>query len=129
MSLPNLFSNFRNSLFCRKVENKHFHPKLSFYYGFVGNRLEQNDRNDRGIISGFHQKSDFDPCVAGRRPCFSENIHFHVLCFYQSVSLWRTDMRGVYILRIYNITQPIFFFQNKYFPYMFMDFMHFHWFS
>ena len=46
----------------------------------MGNRLGQNDRNDRGIISGFHQKSDFDSCFTCQSPCFLENPDFHVLC-------------------------------------------------
>ena len=46
----------------------------------MGNSLGQNDRNDRGIILGFHQKSDFDACFAGQSPCFHENLDFHSLC-------------------------------------------------
>ena len=45
----------------------------------MGNRLGQNDRNDRGITSGFHQKSDFDPCFAGQSQCVPENHDFHFL--------------------------------------------------
>ena len=48
-------------------------------YGFKRTRVGQNVRNDRGIISGFHQKSDFDPCVAGRSPCFPKKLDVHVL--------------------------------------------------
>ena len=59
---------------------QHFRQKLNFYLGFTGNRLGQNDRNDRGIISGFHQNSDFDPYFAGQSPCFPENLDFHFLC-------------------------------------------------
>ena len=43
-----------------KIHFQHFCQKLNFYRGFTGNRLGQNDRNDRGIISGFHKNSDFD---------------------------------------------------------------------
>ena len=46
----------------------------------MGNRLGQNDRNDRGIISGFHQKSEFDPCFTNQSPCFPENPDFRFLC-------------------------------------------------
>jgi hypothetical protein len=55
-----------------------FVKKLYFYNGFERNRLGQNVRNDRGIILGFHQKSDFDPCVAGKSSCFPKNLDFHL---------------------------------------------------
>ena len=58
---------------------QHFRQKLNFYRGFQLNRLGQNDRNDRGIISGFRQKSDFATCFAGQSPCFPENLDFHFL--------------------------------------------------
>ena len=54
------FLCFSNSLVYRKRGFQHFCQKLNFYRGFTGNRLGQNDRNDRGIISGFHKNSDFD---------------------------------------------------------------------
>ena len=57
-----------------------FVKKLYFYNGFERNRLGQNVRNDRGIILGFQQKSDFDPCFAGQSPCVPENLDFHFLC-------------------------------------------------
>ena len=44
----------------------------------MGNHLGQNDRNDRGIISGFHEKSDFDLCFASQSLCFPEKLN---LCF------------------------------------------------
>ena len=62
------FSCFPNSLCCQKNGLQHFCQKLNFDYGFMGNHLGQNDRNDRGIISGFHQNSDFDLCFAGQSP-------------------------------------------------------------
>ena len=74
------FSCFSNSLVCRKSGFQHFCQQLVFYHGFGRNRLGQNDRNDRGIILGFHQKSDFDSCFAGQSPCFPENLNFHFLC-------------------------------------------------
>ena len=46
----------------------------------MGNRLGQNDQNDRGIISSFHKNNDFDPCFAGQSPGFPENPDFHFLC-------------------------------------------------
>ena len=46
----------------------------------MGDRLGQNDRNERRIISRFHQNSDFDLCFAGQSPCFLENLDFLVLC-------------------------------------------------
>ena len=51
-----------NSCVCRKSGFQHFCQKLIFYDEFMGNRLGQNVRNDRGIISGFH-KSDTLTCV------------------------------------------------------------------
>ena len=73
------FPCFSNSLFYRKSGFQLFRQKLNFYDGFRGNRLGQNVRNDRGIISGFHKNSDFDRRFTGRSPCFSENINFHFL--------------------------------------------------
>jgi hypothetical protein len=58
---------------------QHFCQKLHFYQGFQSNRLGQNDCNDCGIISGFRQNNDFDPCFAGQRLCFPENLDFHFL--------------------------------------------------
>ena len=59
---------------------QHFCQRLNFYPGFQSNRLGQNDRNDHGIISGVHQKSDFDPCFAGQSQYFPEKRDFHFLC-------------------------------------------------
>ena len=53
---------------------------LHFHNGVGRNRLGQNVRIDRGVISGFHHKSDFDPCFAGQRPCLTENLDVHSLC-------------------------------------------------
>ena len=47
---------------------QHFCQKTTCYHEFRGNRLGQNDRNDRGIISGFHGNSDFDMRFTGRSP-------------------------------------------------------------
>ena len=63
-----------------KIAFQHFRQKLNFYRGFKGNRLGQNVRNDRGIISGFHKNNDFDMQFAGQSPCFPENHDFHFLC-------------------------------------------------
>ena len=63
---------------------------LNLYYGFMENRLGQNVRNDRGIISGFHQKSDFDSCFAGQSQYFPKQRSLFL--FKQSISLWMTDM-------------------------------------
>ena len=46
----------------------------------MGNRLGQNDRNDRGIISDFYKKYEFDRRFAGQSQCFLENHDFHFLC-------------------------------------------------
>ena len=46
----------------------------------MGDRLGQNVRNDRGIISRFHQNHDFDLRFTGQSQCFPENPDFHVLC-------------------------------------------------
>ena len=72
--------NFSNPSFCWKVKNRQFYQKLIFYYGFMGNRLGQNVRIDRGIISGFHKNHDFDTRFACQSPCFPENLDFHFLC-------------------------------------------------
>jgi hypothetical protein len=45
-----------------------------------GKPFGENDRNDRGIISGFHQKNDFDPCFAGQCQYHTEKRDFHFLC-------------------------------------------------
>ena len=50
------FFQFSNPSFGWKVTSRHFCQKLNFYRGFMGNRLGQNDRNDRGIISDFYEK-------------------------------------------------------------------------
>ena len=47
---PRLLEKLISSLF----------QKLILFNGFRGKRPGQNDRNDRGIISCFHQNSDFD---------------------------------------------------------------------
>ena len=57
-----------------------FIKNQNFYRGFMGNRLGQNDRNDRGIISGVRQKIDFDPCFTNQSQCFPEHHDFHFLC-------------------------------------------------
>ena len=82
---PRLFSkicffNFPNPSVCWKVKNRHLYQTLTFYYGFTGNRLGKNVHNDRGVISGFHQNSDFDPCFADQSPYFPENLDFCFLC-------------------------------------------------
>ena len=66
----------------RLLENgfQHFCPKLDFHGGFGRNRLGQNVRIDRGIISGFHKNPNFDARVACQSPCFPENLDFHFLC-------------------------------------------------
>ena len=51
---------------------QHFYQKHTFYYGFVGNQLGQNNRNDRRIISRFHQNSDFDLCFTSESPDFTK---------------------------------------------------------
>ena len=73
------FSHFPNSPFYRKIENQHFCQTLNFFYGFMGNRVGQNARIDRGIISDFREKCDFDSCFAGQSPCVHENPDFHFL--------------------------------------------------
>ena len=80
------------------------------YYGFVGNRLGQNDRNDRRIISRFHQNSDFDLCFAGQSPCFPENLDFHFLCL-NNLFLFGGQVCEAFIFLEYRI-QPFFFVQN-----------------
>ena len=55
-------------------------PKPNLHHGFKGNCPGQNVCNDRGIISGFHQMGDFDPCFEGQSQCFPENHDFHFLC-------------------------------------------------
>ena len=47
----------------------------------MGNRLGQSVRNDRGIISDVHQKSDFDPCFAGQSQCASKKLDLLFLRF------------------------------------------------
>ena len=59
---------------------QHFCQKSNLYHGFGRNRLGQDDRNDRGIISGFRRKCNFDMCFTGQSPHFPENLDFHVLC-------------------------------------------------
>ena len=66
------FPHFPNSLFYRKIENQHFCQKLNFRYGFIGNRVGQNVRNDRGIIPGVHKIHDFDICFTNQSPDFQE---------------------------------------------------------
>ena len=63
-----------------KIHFQHICQELNFCRGFMGNRLGQNDRIDRGIISFFHKKCDFDPCFAGQSPCFPENLNSYFLC-------------------------------------------------
>ena len=46
-----------------KIHFQHFCQKLNFYQGFMWNRLGQNVRNDRGIISCFHKISDFESLI------------------------------------------------------------------
>ena len=75
-----IFFNFSNPSFGWKVTSRHFCQKLNFYRGFKRNRLGQNVRNDRGIVSDFYKKCDFDMRVAGQSPCFPENLDSHFLC-------------------------------------------------
>ena len=86
---PKLPQEFRQIVrYCPETESQtfwkfhfqHFCQKLNFYRGFTGNRLRQNDRNDRGIISIFYEKCDFDRRFAGQSPRFPENLYFHFLC-------------------------------------------------
>ena len=44
----------------KNIDFNTFVKKLNFYRDSSGNCLGQNVRNDRGIISRFHQNSDFD---------------------------------------------------------------------
>ena len=74
------FLSCSNSLVCRESGFQHFCQELYFYHRFTRNRLGQNVRNDQVIISGFHQKSDFDVCFAGQSPHFLESLDFHSLC-------------------------------------------------
>ena len=47
---------------------------------FTGNRLGQNDRNDRGIVSRVYKNREFDMCFTGQSPCFPEIHDFNFLC-------------------------------------------------
>ena len=58
---------------------QHFSSELNLCCGFTGNRLGGNVRIDRGIISGFHNKSGLDMRFTGHSLCFPENHGFHVL--------------------------------------------------
>ena len=73
----------------------------------MGNRLGQNVRNDRGIILGFHQKSDFDPCFAGQSPCFPEYLDFHFLCF-NNLFLFGGEICEAFMFLEYRITPSSF---------------------
>ena len=59
---------------------QHFCQTLNFHYGFMGNQLGQNDRNDRGIISGVHKQTNFDMCFERQSPCFPKTLDFCFLC-------------------------------------------------
>jgi hypothetical protein len=72
-----------------KIHFQHFCQKLNFYRGFTGNRLGQNDRNDRGIISDFYEKCDFDRRFAGQSHFFPERPDFHFLCLNKWLLLGR----------------------------------------
>ena len=71
----NIFPHFPNLPFYRKIENQHFCQTLNFCYGCMGNRVGQNVRNDRGIISGVHRKSHSDMHFTCQSECFPENIN------------------------------------------------------
>ena len=58
---------------------QHFCQKLNFNNGFTGNRLGQNVRNHRGMISDFHDTCDFDSCFTCQSPCFHGHLDFHSL--------------------------------------------------
>ena len=74
-----IFTTFEIHVFAGKNVNQHVCQKSNFYYGFKGSRLGQNVRNDRGIISHFHKKHDFDTRFTNQSLCFAENHDFHVL--------------------------------------------------
>ena len=59
---------------------QHYRPTLNFYWGFVRNRLGQNDRNDCGIISGVHPKCDFDKSFTSQSHYFPESPDCYFLC-------------------------------------------------
>ena len=52
-----IFRVFSNSFLDRKHALQHFCQTLNFYSGFAGNRLGQNVRNDRGILSDLHKRN------------------------------------------------------------------------
>ena len=96
---------------------EHFWQKTNFCYGFGGDCLGQNIRNDSGTTSGFHHKRDFDMCCACQ-----------ISLVKQFISFWRTDIWGVIFLRIYNWTCS-FVCSSKYIPCIFMGFIDFYGFS
>ena len=63
-----------------KIAFQHLGQKLNSYRGFAGNRLGQNDRNDRGIISVFYKKCCVDMCFTCQTQCFPNNIDLYFLC-------------------------------------------------
>ena len=88
--------------------------KNSTFIMVLKDRLGQNVRNDRRIISGFHQKNDFDPYFAGQSPCFPENLEFYFLCL-NNLFLCGGHICEAFISLEYRI-YPIFLFQNTYIP-------------
>jgi hypothetical protein len=73
--------------------------------GFRGNSLGRNVRNDRGIISGFHNHNDFDRSFTSQSPCFPENINVHVTSLNCLLTfLQKTVMGTFYFPRPKNMT-------------------------
>ena len=55
----------------RKIENQDVCQQINFHYGFRGNSLGQSVLNDRGIISCFHKKCDFDMHFTCQHPIWT----------------------------------------------------------
>ena len=68
----------------------------------MGDRLGQNVRNDRGIISRFHQNHDFGMCFTGQSQYFPENSDFHFL-FLNNLFLFEGQIREALIFLKYRI--------------------------
>ena len=90
----------------RETLQKHgfqqFCQKLNFCCGLMGDRLEQNVWNGRGIISGVHQKCDFDLRFACQSQCFPENLDLHSLCL-NSLFLFEGQICEAFICLEYRI--------------------------
>ena len=114
---------FKLSPRLKKNAFQHFRQKLNFCWGFQSNRLGQNDRNDRGIISGFQKNNDFDMCFAGQSQCFPENLDFYFLCL-NKWFLFGRQIREEFICLEYQKYNHVLFSKHIY-PIHVMDFIDF----